>query len=399
MSITNNTFLRKTAVVFILSAALLNIHGQDSTYVDRISLMFIGDIMGHDTQIASAYDSRTNTYNYDDVFKYIGPVISEPDVTVANLEVTLAGPPYKGYPQFSSPAALAAGCLNAGIDYFVLANNHSADRGRQGIISTINKLDSMGIPHTGMYLSKASRDTLSPLMIRKKGFSLALLNYTYGTNGIRVPKPLIVDSLDRNQVIADIRKARGMNPDAVILYLHWGTEYDTIPGRGQEEMAQAFIDQGADIVIGSHPHVLQKMIWKKDTVEKDELVVYSLGNFVSNQRNPKTDGGAMVRISLERVNGKTRIADAGYFLTWVHTPVINSRKKFYILPCSEFEKKRDFFSAEEDFAKMTRFISESRKLLGNQNEGIDEFVFEEGEGKWHIKKKEVSLKVESATPL
>jgi poly-gamma-glutamate capsule biosynthesis protein CapA/YwtB (metallophosphatase superfamily) len=395
MSITNYKILRKTAFVFILLGALINIHGQDSTAIaDRISLMFIGDIMGHDTQIASAWDSRTNTYNYDDVFRYISPVISEPDVTVANLEVTLAGPPYKGYPQFSSPAELAAACKNAGIDYFVLANNHSADRGRQGIISTINKLDSMGIPHTGTYLSKVSRDTLSPLMIRKNGFSLALLNYTYGTNGIRVPKPLIVDSLDRNLVISDIRKARGMNPDAVILFLHWGTEYDTVPGSGQEEMARAFLDEGADLVIGSHPHVVQKMIWKKDTTGRDDFVVYSLGNFISNQRNPKTDGGAMVRIILERINGKTRIADAGYFLTWVHTPVENSRKKFYILPCSEFENKRDYFSVEEDFAKMTRFINESRKLLGSQNEGINEIVFEEETGKWLIGKKEVSLKDE-----
>jgi poly-gamma-glutamate capsule biosynthesis protein CapA/YwtB (metallophosphatase superfamily) len=388
MSIINNNIIRRTAFVFFLLWAFLNIKGQDSTAIaDRISLLFIGDIMGHDTQIASAYDSQTNTYDYNDVFRYISPVISETDITVANLEVTLAGPPYKGYPQFSSPAELAAACRNAGIDYFVLANNHSADRGRQGIISTIHKLDSMGIPHTGTYLSKASRDTLSPLVIRKNGFSLALLNYTYGTNGIRVPKPLIVDSLDRSQVIMDIRKARGMNPDAIILCLHWGTEYDTIPGRQQIEMARLFLEEGADLIIGSHPHVLQKMVWKKDTLRKDELVVYSLGNFVSNQRNPGTDGGSMVRISLERIDGRTRIADAGYFLTWVHTPVENSKKKFYVLPCSEFEKKRDYFRDEEDFVKMTRFISNSRKLLGSQNEGINEIVFEEGSGKWLIRKK------------
>jgi poly-gamma-glutamate capsule biosynthesis protein CapA/YwtB (metallophosphatase superfamily) len=388
MSITNNYIIRKTVIVFILLGSFLSIHGQDSTSItDRISLLFIGDIMGHDTQIASAYDGQTNTYNYDDVFRYISPLISEPDITVANLEVTLAGPPYKGYPQFSSPAELAVACKNAGIDYFVLSNNHSADRGRQGIISTIHKLDSLGIPHTGTYLSKASRDTLSPLIIRKNGFSLALLNYTYGTNGIRVPKPLIVDSLDRNLVIRDIRKARDMNADAIILCLHWGTEYDTIPGKEQTGMARLFLDEGADLVIGSHPHVLQKMVFKKDTTRKDELVVYSLGNFVSNQRNPRTDGGSMVRISLERTDGRLRIADAGYYLTWVHTPVEESKKKFYILPCSEFEKKRDFFSAEEDFLKMTRFIGESRRLLGSQNEGINEIVFEEGSGKWLIGKK------------
>ncbi|HEX2920215.1 MAG TPA: CapA family protein [Bacteroidales bacterium] len=369
--------LRPTYVllVFVL-CTLSTLNGQEPGNIDqesRISILFIGDIMGHDTQIASAENRETHTYDYNDVFKYIKPVLSDADVAIANLEVTLAGPPYKGYPQFSSPAALAVACSNAGIDYFALANNHSADRGRAGIISTINKLDSLQIPHTGSYLNKASRDSLSPLIIKAKGFSLALLNYTYGTNGIRVPKPVIVDSLDKEQVKKDILKAKKMNPDAVILFLHWGTEYDTVPAINQTALAEELITAGADLIIGSHPHVIQKMVWEKNPAGKDSFTVYSLGNFISNQRKPKTDGGSLVRIELVKKDGQVKIDNAGYFLTWVYTPIEDLRTRFYILPCSEFENKPSFFEKESDYDMMMKFIKESRNLLNSQNVNIEEF--------------------------
>ncbi len=110
----------------------------------------------------------------------------------------LAGPPYNGYPTFSSPAQLAVACKNAGIDFFVTANNHAADKGKNGILSTIYRLDSIGIPHTGTFADPVARDILYPLIIEKNGFSLALLNYTYGTNGITVPPPAIVNMLEKN---------------------------------------------------------------------------------------------------------------------------------------------------------------------------------------------------------
>lgn len=343
---------------------------------DRLSLLFIGDIMGHDEQILSAENRETGSFNYDDVFSFVREEISEADYAIANFEVTLAGSPYKGYPAFSSPAELAVACNKAGIDCFVTANNHSADRGKTGILKTLHKLDSLGIPHTGTFADKNERDSLYPLMLNIKGNSIALLNYTYGTNGIKVPDPVIVNILSKDLVAADIDRARQKNPDLIILFLHWGTEYDTIPSRAQEEMAEFFFNRGADLIIGSHPHVLQKMIWtKKSPVNKDRVTVYSLGNFVSNQRRPKTDGGAMVRIGLERNNDSLTVAEADYYLTWVYTPVENSRKRFFILPCSEFEKNRDFFTSPADYRKMLTFISGSRRFLENQNQNFSECIF------------------------
>ena len=269
---------------------------------DKISLLFIGDIMGHDEQIWSAENRETHLYNYDDVFQYIKPVIAGADIAIANFEVTLGGPPYTGYPQFSSPADLAVACKKAGIDFLVTANNHAADRGKKGIISTINKLDSIGIPHTGTFLNSSCRDSLTPLMIHKNGTSIALLNYTFSTNGIIVPEPVIVNMLDKELITRDINEAKDKNADIIILFLHWGTEYDTIPSKTQTDLAEYFQSIGADMVIGSHPHVLQKMVRTKNNVTvNNDVVIYPLGNFVSNQRKPKTDGGSMVRIELTRI--------------------------------------------------------------------------------------------------
>jgi poly-gamma-glutamate synthesis protein (capsule biosynthesis protein) len=351
--------------------------GQEAgTQADTVSLIFIGDIMGHDSQILSARNDETGEYDYNDVFSYIREEILDADIAIANLEVTLAGPPYTGYPRFSSPVALASACLNAGINCLVTANNHSADRGTEGILRTIQKLDSIGVLHTGTFVSRAARDTLYPLMIRKKGLNIALLNYTYGTNGISVREPAIVNMLDKELITRDIKRAKSKKPDLIILLLHWGTEYESVPTLIQTELADHFFSVGADLIIGSHPHVLQKMEWSKpDSSGKERFLVYSLGNFVSNQRNSRTDGGAMVSVSVVKQNGSCKISKAGYFLTWVHTPYVGNERKFFILPGSKFEKMPEFFSNPADYEQMKAFLKDSRTLLYNQNVNVPEYIF------------------------
>jgi poly-gamma-glutamate capsule biosynthesis protein CapA/YwtB (metallophosphatase superfamily) len=366
-----------TLLIFLILISFGPAKGQTGTApAEKLSLLFCGDIMGHDEQIWSAENRETHNFDYEDVFRYIKPVISEADITIANFEVTLAGPPYMGYPQFSSPPALAAACKNAGIDYMVTANNHAADRGKSGIAGTINRLDSLGIPHTGTFLNSSSRDSLYPLMIKKNGISIALLNYTYGTNGINVPGPVIVNLLEKNVITEDIKKAKARNPDITILFLHWGTEYDTVPSKMQTDLAEYFFSLGVDLVIGSHPHVLQKMVWSKDVSGgKDGIVVYSMGNFVSNQRKPKTDGGAIVRIEFTKIDNQFKISDAGYYLTWVYTPIENYRKKFFIIPCSQFENYPDFFSKPAEYTQMKNYIIGARSLLYKQNINIREKIY------------------------
>ena len=363
------------AAIFILGSINCICTGQSETG-KKLSLLFIGDIMGHKEQIWAAENKESRSYDYDSVFTYIRSAISEADIAIANLEVTLAGSPYKGYPTFSSPAALAAACKNAGIGFIVTANNHAADRGAKGITETIRRLDSLAIQHTGTFISSAERERLYPFMLIKNGISLALLNYTYGNNVDLEDESVIVNTIDTEIIDKDIKKARNRNPDIIIVFLHWGIEYQSAPVKSQYDIAGHLFAAGADIVIGSHPHVLQKLVWFKDApAGKGRVVAYSLGNFVSNQRRQGTDGGLMVRIEITKEDTLCYISDARYYLTWVYSPGEKESKRFFVLPCSEFENKQSFFSEPSHHLRMKKFINESRSVLYKQNINVHEIIF------------------------
>lgn len=351
-----------------------DLSGQEADSI--LSLLFAGDIMGHDGQIAAARDDSTGTYSYDSVFKYISPLISAVDVATGNLEVTLGGSPYRGYPAFSSPDELAVACRNAGFDILGTANNHSADRGPRGIFRTIRVLDSLGIRHTGTWISPEERDILSPLMIGHESMRIALLAYTYGTNGIVVPPPATVAYIDTVRAAADIKRAGCLGADQTVIFIHWGIEYDTLPSSDQKKTAAALQRSGADIIIGSHPHVVQPVKAETGQTGIRNPVVWSMGNFVSNQRTRRRDGGIMIRLDITARSDTAFISDAGYVLTWVYTPVENGKKKFYILPCAEFEAKPGFFQSPEHYDAMMLYITDARRLLDNHGTGFREMTFD-----------------------
>ncbi|MDX9902569.1 MAG: CapA family protein [Bacteroidales bacterium] len=370
---------------------LLRLSSEEQERDSVLTLLFTGDIMGHDGQIASAFDDSTGTWSYESVFRYVAPLISDADLAIGNLEVTLGGPPYKGYPQFSSPDALAEACRNAGFDILVTANNHAADRGPRGIFRTIRVLDSLGIRHTGTWNSSEERDTLSPLMINHDSITIALLSYTYGTNGIVVPPPATVAYIDTLRAAADIAGAGLKGADATVIFVHWGIEYDTLPSARQKQTAAAFLNSGSDIVIGSHPHVLQPMIADTGSCRLSKPVVWSMGNFVSNQRTRRRDGGAMIRIELALQGDTVVITDAGYVLTWVYTPTEEGKRKYYILPCAEFEDQPEFFRSSSDYDAMMLFVRDARRLLDSENSGFTEITFD---GRWKKVKRDYEAPAE-----
>jgi poly-gamma-glutamate synthesis protein (capsule biosynthesis protein) len=347
-----------------------------------LTLLFIGDVMGHSPQITSAYDPVLKSYSYDSVFNRIKPFIEKCDITIANLEVTLAGTPYTGYPAFSSPDQLALALRNAGVDVLATANNHSVDRGKIGIIRTIDVLNQHAIAHTGTFVSKAERDSVYPLIIQKNGFRIALLNFTYGTNGISVPSPTIVNLIDTAQIRQDYEKARAQCVDEVIAFVHWGDEYKSEPNRNQEQLADFLHHLGIRIVIGSHPHVLQRMEASLDSDSTlGRVTVYSLGNFVSNQRTRYRNGGAIAYVKLEKRQSKSTIASTGYLLAWVHTPVRNGKKLYQVLPVSSYEHIPGYFS-EADQLLFTEFARDSRELYQRRNKNFCEIIYDSETDQW-----------------
>lgn len=346
---------------------------QDTT---RLSLLFLGDIMQHDSQIQSAYDASTGTYNYEPCFRFVKKYFIDADLTIGNLELTLGGKPYKGYPEFSAPDALAGELKKAGVDVLVTANNHSLDRRKKGLERTIRVLDSLKIVHTGTFRDTVERMNDYPLLISKNGINLALLNYTYGTNGIPVSKPNVVNLIDTALIRKDLHQAQLLKPDLTIVFMHWGNEYQSQPSKQQKQLAEFCFLHGANLVIGAHPHVLQPMELK---TENRQLVVYSLGNFISGQRDPYRDGAAMVRVELSKVYysdslAVTSVDDAGYVLHWVYR-TSGTKRNFYVLPVPDFENDTSsFISDEASQLAFRRFVDDSRKLLKAGNSGVDEII-------------------------
>jgi poly-gamma-glutamate synthesis protein (capsule biosynthesis protein) len=344
--------MRKEILYIIASLGFsIAIEAQESK--NQLKLIFAGDIMGHDTQIESA--KTPYGYNFDTCFSILKPIIEKADIAIANLEVTLAGPPFKGYPQFSSPDELAAAASNAGFDIFITANNHSLDRRKQGLERTIRILDSMEIIRTGTFKNQEEKDLNYPLIIEKNNIRLALLNYTYGTNGLKVESPNIVNYIDREQIAKDLTKAELAEPDFTIVTIHWGLEYQREENEEQQELARFMVEAGADAVIGSHPHVVQpvKTIHNKET---EALVVYSLGNFISNQRKRYTDGGILFEMTLTK-DGETTVTDYNYLPVWVYKPLRRDGGNYFVLLPSHHERSwyKNFLLPEPEYEKMKLF--------------------------------------------
>ncbi len=349
----------------------LHSYAQDTT---QLSLLFVGDIMQHDSNIAAAYNPLTGKYDYSACFEYVSPIIRSADLAIGNLELTLAGKPYKGYPQFSAPNELAYELKRVGFDVLVTANNHSVDRGRKGIEHTIDVLDTLSISHTGTFKDSATRALTYPLLLEKNGFRLSLLNYTYGTNGIPVPRHSIVNQIDTIQIKKDIKKAKGQHSDAIIIFFHWGDEYQSLPNKEQKRLTNLCFREGVKLVIGSHPHVLQPMEWRN---EKDQFVVYSLGNFISGQRPRYRDGGAMLWIDLQKVIqdsvSLTSIQKADYELEWVQKSS-DAKKDFVMLPLRYFESDTAFMEDKLLRDAFDVFRKDSRALYAKYNVNVSEKV-------------------------
>lgn len=323
------------------------------------TLYFAGDLMQHKEQIESANRDK-RTYHYDDCFDLVRDQISDANIAIGNLEVTLGGIPYSGYPAFSSPDEYAVAIKNAGFDILVTTNNHCLDRGSRGLVRTLDVLDSLKIKHVGTYRNKMERDTTYPLFIDINGLKIALLAYTYTTNVSSSNGFCIVNRIDTTQMAIDIHKARAMHADCIITYLHWGEEYKLSPERNQEKLAEWLISNGVDHIIGSHPHVVQPMELIPDRdVADNHLIVYSLGNFISNMSATNTDNGLSVTIKLIKHLSSTKLLECHYNQIWTERPLGNKDKPFRIIPDYYPDDKLSSDSKQ----RMEKSLNKTRILL------------------------------------
>ena len=329
-----------------------------------VNLLFVGDAMQHAPQITAAQQAD-GTYDYTPCFQYIEDDVRWADLAVVNLECPLGGKPYTGYPCFSAPESYAQRLKDVGFDLFLTANNHCLDRRDKGLIRTCQTLDSLGIPHIGTYRDAQERSHRLPYFVNLKGIKIAFLDYTYGTNGIPIQGDVIVDFIDQHIIADDIALARKRGADAICVNLHWGIEYQLKPVASQRTLADWLVTQGVDLIIGGHPHVVEPMeVRYSEEYDKKVLLIYSMGNFISNQSDIDTRGGAMVKVSLRMENGHPVIVEPRYKLFFVQKPRSNG-ENYVLIP----EARPDLLRPDSK-GEFTRFMQRTHDLVMSNNKDV-----------------------------
>lgn len=330
---------------------------------DTLTIRFVGDIMMHEKQIINARN-KDNTYTFRGYFDLISDLIEKADIAVGNMEFSLGGKPYSGYPCFSAPDEYGTCMADYGFDVFLTANNHLLDRGSKGALRTISKYhelgESHGIQFTGSAKDKAERDSNNPLIITAKDIKIAIINFSYGSNlGTQTEWPKMNLMSERKLISSAIQKAEDEEVDCIIAAPHWGTEYVLKHSNEQQQMAQWLVSQGVDVIIGTHPHVVQ------DYAEIEGVpVVYSLGNAVSNMSATNTQMELMATLRIvRRLNGTTEILPLELTYLWCSLPG-GFNDCYIVVPVKEYLDKKHEWKGANDYEKMISTYSRVKRTTG-----------------------------------
>lgn len=354
------------------------------------TLAVCGDAMSHMPQTRDAYDSQAGAYDYKPMIRFAKPWIEQADYAVVNLETTFAGgPDYSGFPAFNTPDALGDALKDAGFDLVSTANNHCLDRGYDGMVRTLDVLDNLGLAHVGTYRSAVERAAQNGVHVADVGgIKVAFLSYTYGTNGIPLSKShpdtvnlLHTDYMSEAQVLDtariadDLAAAEALSPDLIAVIVHWGVEYQTTQNEHQEEIADFLFDHGADVILGSHPHVLQPMetrtLTDRDGTTHTGFVCWSLGNFISSQNDEYTDTTVVLNLELTKNpnTGATDVTKVGYVpLYMLDREQEVDGERFTLLDAhrgiEEYASGDSSYISASTEKKLQKCVSDCHKILG-----------------------------------
>ena len=345
----------------------------------NITMSVIGDIMCHDSQYKDAYVRASDSYDFSYVFSDVQKYLQIADISVGNLETTFAGKDrgYSNYPTFNTPEQLAYNLKTLGIDVLSTANNHSLDKGYKGVVSTLDFLDDAGIAHTGTYRTEEEQNQI--LIQNVKGISMAFLSFTYGTNGIPVPsgKDYCINLIDESLMLEQINLAKAQNPDMICVFMHWGVEYQTKQNKEQNNLADFLFKNGVDVILGGHPHVLQPMEKRQVTLDdgttKDGFVIYSLGNFISGQRDLDTKSSAILNLNITKngETGKISIDEATYIPVYMYrAPATGKLQRYKLLDIKtniqKYEDGTDTSLGQTNYNTLKTVLGNIKRILGNE---------------------------------
>lgn len=347
---------------------------QDSCVTIRLSV--VGDIMCHTPQLAYA-KTDNDKYDFDPVFREVNKYFSKADFLLGNFETVTGGSDkeYTGYPFFNTPDDFVASLKHSGFNILSTANNHALDQGEKGALRTIEIIKKNRINYNGTFNSQRDRDSIRIFNI--KGIKTAYLAYSYGTNGNPIPKekPYLINIIDSGLIKKDIAAARKNGAELVIVHFHFGEEYKREPVLSQRKAVECAVNCGADIIIGGHPHVIEPIDYYKTVNGKlaTGFVVYSMGNFISNQQWRYSDVGMILSIEVTKNirNDSLFISKVDYTPTWVFKGSIKGKNEYVILPVSSPDDcaKYPFLSSDER-ARMNQALEDTKEIVTKYNSNI-----------------------------
>lgn len=376
---------------------------QPNTELDyyEVNLASVGDILIHEDQLKAQLDESTGEYSFYNNFKYVKSNIESADIAFANLETTLAGADkkYTGYPRFNSPSSILDALEDCGFDILSTVNNHSIDMGSIGVMNTLAEIDKRNLKATG---SRKDVHKKPYLIEEVKGIKLGIISYSYETpkkggnktlNALEIPSDVVslLNTFSYEHIKEDliniktqIDEMKTEGAEAIIFIIHWGNEFERQPNVHQENIAKELCDYGVDIILGSHPHVIQPIeVITSEKTEKRTLVVYSMGNFISNQQyertnNRYTEDGIIVNIQIrkDKSSKEITISEVTYIPTWVHKyNDSNSKLVYEVLPLTQALASKEEYNlndsvevwrAENSERNTKVLIGEDKKIMYNK---------------------------------
>ena len=349
--------------------AALAASGHAEGFLRSVHIRAVGDLMVHDRQLEIA--SRADgSYDFHDQYALIARSLQDADYTIANLETTIGrykDKPYSGYPRFNAPESLLETVRDAGVDFLTLANNHMLDRFGEGMVNTVEHVEDYGFDHGGANRSQSEKNT--PVVVEVNGVRIGMLCYTQMTNDMEEKcSPKVVrfgiNYLKQADFEADVKKLRQAGAEVVIAMPHWGSEYKREPGTTAQSLAKKMVAAGVDVILGSHPHVVQPIQYIKakgpDGEPRIGLVAYSLGNFISNMTDPYTDSGIILDFTLKEQPGGGFIAmDVGVvpLYCWNREDMIQT------ISSAKYDLKPPEGMSDEQYERMRESCLELRQLL------------------------------------
>ncbi len=340
--------------------------------VVTISITAVGDLMCHSPQYDYAR-VENDSFDFRPVYKYVKPYLDNSDLTMGNLETVIAvkGYKYSGYPMFNSPAAYVTALKSTGFNLITTANNHALDKGVKGVASTIEHLKVNNINYVGTFRSQRDRDSIRVFSL--KGIKVAVLAYTYGVNNniIKNNNGYLINIIDTVLIKNDIKTARAGGAEIVLVYYHFGDQYKRFASEYQKEIVAKTISYGADIILGGHPHVIEPAGYFKTNGAKLDTgyVIYSLGNFFSNQLWRYADAGVILKLNITKDINKDSlyISKVNYTPTWVFKGTTIEGNKYYILPDDTTKSDTSYkFLTPQDKIKMLQAFDDTKEILRNK---------------------------------